>query len=1704
MKRFLLPFLLICCLSASAQVYNNEWIDYSKTYYKFKVGASGLYRISQSALGSIGLQTTPVAHFQLWRNGKEVPLYTSVQTGTLGASDYIEFWGEMNDGKADNPLYRNADFQLSDKWSLQTDTAAYFLTVNTAGNNLRLVPAANNLPTGVSPEPFFMHTTGIYYRSKIGQGYSSPVEHEYTYSSSYDEGEGWVSDDIPRDGTLTFSDNNLAVYTGAGAPDGTVRINAAGNAENPRRLVLKLNGSTVIDQHIDFFSAQKFSATFPVSLISGNSASLVITNATEPVLPPATPLPDRLDIAMMEVNYPRLFNFGGANTSFNFSLPANPSGNYLEITNFVFTGIPVLYDITNGRRYEGNTAVAGTIRFFLQPSSTARELVLMNTAPANIRNITSFQQRNFVNYLLPANQGDFLIITHPNVLTGTGGTQPVEEYKNYRRSAQGGGYVANLYMIDELVDQFAFGIKKHPLSVRNFIRWARANYTRPLKSIFLVGKGVMYNQYRQFESHVDIEKLNLVPTFGQPASDNLMSAAPGNFIPLTPIGRLSAINGDEVALYLTKVKQYEQLYSYTSPTIADKSWMKNVVHVVGASDFNTSNLLRIALNNHANIISDTAYAGNVSSFVKTSADAVQQLNSSRIANLFTEGIGLLTYFGHSSSSTLEFNLDNPMNYNNAGKYPVFNVMGCNAGNFYNFNPARFVTKETLSEKYVLAPERGAIAFLASTHLGIVHYLDVYNTWNYTAMSTTHYGKTLGEIMDQAIARVLNATPAGDFYARFQVEQFTLHGDPAIRFYSSEKPDYAIEDPLVKVSPSFISVAETHFELNAKYVNLGKSINKKMVVEVKRTYPDLTTEIIKRDTLAFTKYADSVLIDVPIVPTRDKGLNKITVTLDADNNIDELYESNNSITKDVYIYEDEARPIYPYQYSIVNQQNIKFSISSANAFAEMRQYNVEMDTTELFNSPAKVARSVSSTGGLIQFDAPMTFTANRVYYWRVSPTPVTGDPVWNTSSFVYIPGPETGFNQSHYFQHEKSNNYNTHLLNDKRQWVYNTTSNNIFTSNGCWATGAVQETAVSVSVNDNLIGANTCWFSSLVFNVLDSATLAPWINVTLDNTSNGGMGLARFGSLSNSCTPSRKINFEWRYDTPERRKLMMNFMKDSVPDGQYVVVRNFTLSPESFPGFPQAWADEWKADENIYGAGNSLYHYLKNAGLSGIDSFYRARPFILIYKKNDPSFTPRWVVGNGVYDVVTLSTELLGRDDNGALSSPPMGPSKAWKTFEWGGYSMETPSDDSVYAHIIGITRSGQEDTLIRNIPRSQQITDISSIDVADYPYLRMYMHTKDTSHLTPYQLDYWRLYYDPVPEGAIAPNIFFTTKDTVDVGEPFRFGIGFKNVSQTQFDSIKVKLSITDRNNIENIIPIPKQKDLLPNDTIKLEVNVATQSLAGKNILFVNFNPDEDQPEQHVFNNFAFRNLYVRPDSLNPLLDVTFDGTHILNRDIVSSKPDILIKLKDEARWMVLNDTSLLNLHIRYPDGSLRRYYFNNADTVRFTPAGQAPNPDNTATVTVQPWLQQDGEYELIVSGKDRSENAAGNIEYRVAFQVINKPMISNMLNYPNPFTTSTAFVFTLTGSEVPQNLRIQVLTITGKVVREITKDELGTLRIGRNITEFKWDGTDQYGDKLANGVYLYRVITNLNGKSLDKYKSSDDNTDKYFNKGYGKMYLMR
>jgi hypothetical protein len=182
----------------------------------------------------------------------------------------------------------------------------------------------------------------------------------------------------------------------------------------------------------------------------------------------------------------------------------------------------------------------------------------------------------------------------------------------------------------------------------------------------------------------------------------------------------------------------------------------------------------------------------------------------------------MTYFGHSSSTTLEFNLDNPENYNNPGKYPIFIGLGCNVGDFYKYSPLRLQVKETISEKYVLAPDRGMIAMVASTHFGIVHYLDVWASRAYKNMAYKSYGRSIGEVMMNTAADVFQYTTQEDFYARCNTEQSQLHGDPALLLNPHQKADYVIEDAMVKVNPGFVSVFDQSFNLKASYINIGKA------------------------------------------------------------------------------------------------------------------------------------------------------------------------------------------------------------------------------------------------------------------------------------------------------------------------------------------------------------------------------------------------------------------------------------------------------------------------------------------------------------------------------------------------------------------------------------------------------------------------------------------------------------------------------------------------------------------------------------------------------------------------------------------------------------------------------------------------------------------------------------------------------------------
>ncbi|MBD3638977.1 MAG: type IX secretion system sortase PorU [Crocinitomicaceae bacterium] len=92
---------------------------------------------------------------------------------------------------------------------------------------------------------------------------------------------------------------------------------------------------------------------------------------------------------------------------------------------------------------------------------------------------------------------------------------------------------------------------------------------------------------------------------------------------------------------------------------------------------------------------------------------------------------------------------------------------------------------------------------------------------------------------------------------------------------------------------------------------------------------------------------------------------------------------------------------------------------------------------------------------------------------------------------------------------------------------------------------------------------------------------------------------------------------------------------------------------------------------------------------------------------------------------------------------------------------------------------------------------------------------------------------------------------------------------------------------------------------------------------------------------------------------------------------------------------------------------------------------------------------------------------------------ISHLLNYPNPFTTNTDFYFEHNQCCTSLDVRIEIFTVSGKLVKTIL-DNVNT--IAYRSEGINWDGRDEYGDKLARGVYVYRLtIKTPDGEKAEK-----------------------
>lgn len=203
-------------------------------------------------------------------------------------------------------------------------------------------------------------------------------------------------------------------------------------------------------------------------------------------------------------------------------------------------------------------------------------------------------------------------------------------------------------------------------------------------------------------------------------------------------------------------------------------------------------------------------------------------------------------------------------------------------------------------------------------------------------------------------------------------------------------------------------------------------------------------------------------------------------------------------------------------------------------------------------------------------------------------------------------------------------------------------------------------------------------------------------------------------------------------------------------------------------------------------------------------------------------------------------------------------------------------------------------------------------------------------------------------------------------------------------------------------------------------------------------------------------------DEVGPEVGIFFDDESFMSGDEVGTEALLLVKLRDDLGINVAGNSIGHDLEATFDEDTrttivLNDYYEANPDDFR------------SGEVRFRLFDLEPGLHTVSVRAWDVANNSSvSTTEFVVAAD--GREGLTHVLNYPNPFTDRTCFQFdhTLVNEEV--DVIIQVYTVSGRLVRTIRENlpfSDGSLRLDDCI---EWDGTDDYGDQLARGTYLYQV----------------------------------
>jgi len=921
--------------------------------------------------------------------------------------------------------------------------------------------------------------------------------------------------------------------------------------------------------------------------------------------------------------------------------------------------------------------------------------------------------------------------------------------------------------------------------------------------------------------------------------------------------------------------------------------------------------------------------------------------------------------------------------------------------------------DSYAEIFTRPEDRGAAAYWSTTGFGyILEDNQLLEKLFPTALQDTV--RRLGKAT--AIARIALWQRFGATYTSVNsINQYTLIGDPAVTLAIPPKPDLTVRAEDITFAPASPSERDTVVAVKAKIYNFGLAAVDSVVLRFSAEDARGEQPIGPDRGLQPIGLVDSLEVQWSLQGRQ--GLQQVRVMVDPLNHIEEADEENNSAEQSIFIYSAQISLLKPPDAALIPTRTPTLVVNSPNVVDDSRfRYFFEVDSLPSYDSFYRLS-STFLTGEVFtgRWTVPRPL-ADGTYFWHARVHDGENFGPWVQSSLTI----DSQRNESGWTQRVPTQ----------------------FGANGLVNVEVRKTRGVGLRRNRFVFKVQSAGFNDGFFAFL-------MINGEIIGNSKRGHNLALLDAKTGAVMST--ANFD-TWASQEEANRMADYLR-GFPEGTILLA---AIMDEGSVSMTEAAHQALEA----YGS-----RFTRRVGLR--DSW------AMIGRKGARmgSVPEEWKPSTGGVAEAEDSLEVYSL--SGDVVSPPIGPAKRWGTFRWTPHLAK--SGTNLTMDLLGYNRTTSRwDTLRTGLTQSAG-EDLSFVDASRYPRLRVRAHLSSTDGKETPVLGDWTVVYEPGPDLAIGPKVVSVSADTMLEGQPVQVTVKVYNIGMGVADSVRVRYSLSQPEGgppgqgrlplgpdhlLGRIAPDSFRVDLLT-------VNTAGLATARGRQLFIQIDPDDHWAEFNEGNNAYATRIFVKRDTLPPEIRVTIDGQEPRPGDLVAAQPTIVAEIFDNSPLPIRDTTQVFV----FRDGN-RIPFRGNENVLEFIPESERPGSGNAglrAKIIYRPTFP-DGEHLVEFFARDGTQNTG---YARLEFKVVTRFLLTDVLNYPNPFRDQTTFTYVLT--QPAEEVTIKIYTAAGRLIRVL---DGAPTAVGFN--HVPWDGRDQDGDPLANGVYLYKVIARRGNQKAD------------------------